>query len=548
MGIRDSTRAQVGRTDGSWRTPVPLTRGPPSDGVAIQVPPAASRPVPELGPGLWRDTAPARTPRPALADDLDTDVVVVGAGVVGLTAAVLAAEAGLGVALLEAHTVAHGTTGGTTGKVSSQNETRLATLQRQFGDEGPQTYTRANERGIAVVDELVARHHIACDHEHAPAHLVALHPSRVQEINAEGRAASAAGLEVETSDRLDELDLAVAAVLTFPDQRQHQPVRYAHGLADALVAAGGAVHEHTRVGSVARAGSGERRWRVTTASNRVTADHVIVATRLPIGLDRRLLFGRTAPMSAAGVAARVDRPTPSGMYLLQDADRTWSLRGSRSDVAGEHLVAVGLSAETGDRAALDGRGQGLAAWVGEHFPVREVTHAWMAQDQMPVDGRPYVGAMTKGLWAVTGLGKWGLAMGTAAAEAIVEQVMGRDDRYGGFFSPDRIEVTAGWRSLLEAQLRIGALFLGDRLRAHPRSPRLEPGEGRVVRDGPTPVATCRTRDGQVHSVSATCTHLGCLVRWNRDAQTWDCGCHGSRFAPDGSVLEAPATDPLRRRD
>lgn len=505
--------------------------------------------VPHLGPGLWRDTAPPSDPRPPLVDDVDADVVVVGAGIVGLTAAVLAAEAGLAVVLLEAQRVANGTTGGTTGKVTSQNETRLAALQRQFGDRGPQQYTLANERGIALVDELVERHAIDCDHERAPAHLVALHPSRVEEVEAEARAARVAGLHVDTSTDLDELALRPELVVTIPDQRQHHPVRYAQGLATAVESAGGTVHEQSPVTSVARASTGERRWAVSTATNRVTTDHVVLATRLPIGLDRRLLFGRSMPVSAGGVAATLDAPVPEGMYLLQDADRTWSLRGSRTAGVGEHLVAVGMSAETGSRTALSGRGQALADWVTEQFPGAALTHAWMAQDQMPVDGRPYVGAMTEGLWTATGFGKWGLAMGTAAAEAIVEQVMGREDRYGGFFSPSRIEVRSGWRKLLEGQLRIGALFVGDRLGARPGgAPDLEPGEGRVVRDGRTPVATCRTRDGQVHTVSATCTHLGCLVRWNQDAQTWDCGCHGSRFAPDGAVLEAPATEPLRPRD
>lgn len=512
------------------------------------MPAAPTPPVPPFGDGLWRDTAPARTPRPPLVEDLDVDVVVVGAGIVGLTTAVLAAEAGLGVAVLEAHEVAHGTTGGTTGKVTSQNETRLASLLEEFGDRGPQTYTLANERGLALFDELVDRYDIACDHERVPAHLVAMHPSRVAQVEAEAHASRVAGLHVETSDHLDELDLPIETMLTIPDQRQCQPVRYAHGLAEAIEAAGGTIAEGTPVTGVTKASAGERRWAVSTATNRVTADHVVLATRLPIGRDRRLLFGRSLPMTAAGLASRIGDPAPIGMYLFQEARRTWSIRGSRSDLAGEHLVAVGVSAETGEKEALAGRGERLADWVVDRWPVEEVTHTWMAQDQMPVDGRPYIGALTDGLWAVTGLGKWGLAMGTAAVESIVEQITGREDRYGGFFSPSRIELKAGWQSLITTQLHVGAMFVGDRLRTPLHAPDLEPGEGQVFRDGRTPVATCRTRDGEVHTVSATCTHLGCLVRWNRDAQTWDCGCHGSRFAPDGSVLEAPATAPLRPQD
>jgi nitrite reductase/ring-hydroxylating ferredoxin subunit len=337
--------------------------------------------------------------------------------------------------------------------------------------------------------------------------------------------------------------------LTVPDQRQMHAVLYSQGLAAAVLALGGAVHEQSRVVDVVAEHDGGRRWRVLTDQAEVRSDHVVLATRLPSHRDAKLLFGRTKPVSAVGIAARLEGATPRGMYLFQE-QRTWSIRSSRTARAGEHLVAVGMSEPTGDTAALGGRSEQLAAWVREHFAVASVDHAWMAQDQMPADGRPYVGALPgDGLWTATGFGKWGLAFGTAAAESLVARMRGAPDPLEGGFDTGRVEAPAGWKELLRANLRVGALFVGDRLRAQGGAEvDLEPGEGRLVRRGATTAAVARTHDGTVHAVSATCTHLGCLVRWNAEEQTWDCGCHGSRFAPDGEVLEAPATKPLRPVD
>jgi glycine/D-amino acid oxidase-like deaminating enzyme/nitrite reductase/ring-hydroxylating ferredoxin subunit len=508
------------------------------------------RPVPAPGGrreedgAYWRAARDETVTYPPVEGPRTVDVAVVGGGIVGLTTAVLAAEAGLEVAVLEAREIGSGTTGGTTGKFTVQNGSRLSQLRNRFGDDGAATYARASLRGIELVDRLVEEHGLACDLEVAPAHLASLGPDQDEQVRAEAEATRAAGVAAQVSDGVEELDLDTGVVLTVPDQRQLHAVKLCHGLAAAVVELGGSVHEHARVVDVGPGRHSLRRWLVLTDRGSVAADHVVLATRLPSSRDRRLLFGRTKPVSAVGLAARITAPTPRGMYLFE-GERTWSIRGSRPADGDERLIAVGVSEMTGDRPALGGRLEVLEGWTREHFPVQEVTHGWMAQDQQPSDGRPYIGPIGgEGIWTATGFGKWGLALGVGAAELLVGSMTRREDPYGGFFATGRLEPPAGWRSLLRANLRVGALFVGDRLRTPLRTPQLAPGEGRVVREGRRPVAVARDTEGRLHTVSATCTHLGCLVRWNEDAQTWDCGCHGSRFAVDGEVLEAPATVPL----
>ena len=74
------------------------------------------------------------------------------------------------------------------------------------------------------------------------------------------------------------------------------------------------------------------------------------------------------------------------------------------------------------------------------------------------------------------------------------------------------------------------------------------GEARTVPDRLGKKGVYRDFDGELHAVSLRCTHLGCLVRFNSAERSWDCPCHGSRFAPDGTVLEGPAVEPLPRRE
>jgi glycine/D-amino acid oxidase-like deaminating enzyme/nitrite reductase/ring-hydroxylating ferredoxin subunit len=492
----------------------------------------------------WRATAAERSDPPLLGER-DADVVVVGAGIVGLSVALLAVEAGLDVVVLEARQLASGTTGGTTGKVTSQNGTRLRELRGRFGADGARRYTQLTEGGIARLDELVDRYAIACDLEVAPAHLVSLIARRDRVVEEEATASREAGLTVTSDGELPEVSFRVRRSLTVPDQRQVHAVKLVHGLADAVTSAGGAVHADSRVVDVDPAG-GSRRWRVRTTRGVVTADDVVLATRLPTHRDTRLIFARTKPVSAVGIAGPVHAAAPVGMYLFKGT-RDWSIRGSRLSDGGEHLVAVGMSATTGDRQALRQRGDRLHAWTRDRWPLTDLTHVWMAQDQLAADERPLIGRLwADGVWTATGFGKWGLAAGSRRRRPAAR-------RHHRTLRPERRvlrHLTAGSARRVAdaaaANLRVSALLVGDHLRAGLRHDLddLAAGDGRVVRRGRHLVAVSRRDDGALDAVSAHCTHLGCLVRWNRQERTWDCGCHGSRFAPDGEVLDAPATASL----
>jgi len=76
---------------------------------------------------------------------------------------------------------------------------------------------------------------------------------------------------------------------------------------------------------------------------------------------------------------------------------------------------------------------------------------------------------------------------------------------------------------------------------------LAPGHGGVVDHGGQKVAAYRDEEGGLHVMSPRCTHMGCIVDWNDTERTWDCPCHGSRYAWNGEVIEGPAVKGLARQ-
>jgi len=73
---------------------------------------------------------------------------------------------------------------------------------------------------------------------------------------------------------------------------------------------------------------------------------------------------------------------------------------------------------------------------------------------------------------------------------------------------------------------------------------IAPSHGGVVTVDGRNLAVYRDEEGTVHALSPRCTHMGCTVDWNDAEKTWDCPCHGSRYALDGSVIQGPAEKAL----
>jgi Rieske Fe-S protein len=217
-------------------------------------------------------------------------------------------------------------------------------------------------------------------------------------------------------------------------------------------------------------------------------------------------------------------------------DRTWLLVG-------------GESHKTGQANARE-RYERLERWARERFGVDPMMR-WATQDQMPADGVPYVGPVdpiSRNVFVATGFRKWGLAMGIASAELLAAWVDRRDHPWRELFDTRRVRLRASAASLLKENANVALRFVGDRVTKRADVDSIERGEGRIVGAGVGQRAVYRDDDGELHALSARCTHLGCIVNWNSGEGTWDCPCHGSRFGPRGEVIMGPAVHGLERRD
>jgi len=491
---------------------------------------------------LWvAERADGAAPRyPSLPGDRTADVVVVGAGIVGLTTAALLVRSGHEVVVLEARSVGTGTSGNTTAKVSALQGSRYQKIVSDHGVPAAERYAEAQLEGLRWMDAQVRERSIECAWERRPAVSYATTSDGRRTVEREAESAAAAGLPVQLRNDVG-LPFPTTAAVVLEDQAQFNPGPYLRTLAAEVDAApNGAVFEGTRVTAV----QGHRDHVVVTErGQRVRARHVVVATLLPI-LDRGLFFARAKPKSSYIVALRASGELPTGMYLSVD-EPTRSLRTATTEM-GELLLVGGNGHPTGKEAPHARRYAELAEWARQHLPVTEIVAQWSAHDYETADHLPWVGPsspLTPHVTVATGFEKWGMTMGTAAALALHDRInhdpAGESARWADLFGPTRLArngIVRAARMNAEVAVELTAGWV------HADQPPAADGCGARRRRGILPVGGGEPGGDEVVVV---CSHLGGVCTWNEAERSWDCPLHGSRFEADGAVLTGPATRPLR---
>ncbi len=497
----------------------------------------------------WADTMATPPGSTDVRDAQAADVLVAGAGIVGMTSAILLQESGLEVAVLEPRGLSRSVTAHSTVKVSVGHGLTYSRISRTRGRAAAAAYAHANVAGMARLRRLVEELDIDCDLRWGQRHLIyAEQDDEVASVQGELSMAQQLGLPAVAVEDAG-LPVPVAAALAFEDQATFHPGRYLHGLASTFLARGGTLVTGVGLTGVAEH---EKACTVSTTGGPLTASRVVVATGYPV-LDRGGHFARLTATRSYGVAGVLPATSDDPGMTINVGSPTHSTRTVELD--GERLlVVVGEGHEVGHVTDTDERWQRLRAWAWQAFGVEDFRYHWSAEETRSDDLLPFAGLANPGarrVYTATGFAGWGMTNGTAAAALVRDLVTGREPpSWAPTFDARRAATALPGKQFLTRNLHVARTWATDRLCTAPPADgiaRLGPGEGAVFSVDGEDTAVSRDDAGGLHAVSAVCTHLGCNVAWNRGERSWDCPCHGSRFSPDGDVLHGPASSPLDER-
>jgi len=462
---------------------------------------------------LWLSTSNT-TSFQDLRGDLDVDVVIIGGGMAGIMAAYDLTKEHKKVALLEANRIATGTSGFT------------------------------NQWAIQRLEEIVREEHIDCAFHRADALLYTNDEAKYDEIKNEFAVAKEIGLPASFEKNVTGLPFPIKTALRFSNQAYFHPRKFILALADCITKNDGYIFENSKVEKIA---DGEV-CVVTTSNGKIKAKKVIVATNYPI-YDTGLLFLRMGQMRSYALAFHTDDEISSDMFIgLGDDEITVR---TYKEAASQWVIVGGQSHPVGSTQNTDLKYKKLEEIARKSFTIKNIDYKWSAQDASPLDRVPYIGKMpfSKNIFVTTGYSEWGMTTSILSAKVLSDCINEKENPWKEFYSPARLNFQAAAGKVLEQGKHVFK-GLSAHLTRHDDADlsHLHSGEARIIDYNGQKVAVSKDEHGKVRALSAVCTHLGCIVEWNKAEKSWDCPCHGSRFDATGKVIHGPAIKNLEKKD
>jgi glycine/D-amino acid oxidase-like deaminating enzyme/nitrite reductase/ring-hydroxylating ferredoxin subunit len=482
---------------------------------------------------------------PRLEEDLKAEVVVVGGGITGVTAAYLLKKAGLGVTLLERDHCGGADTGHTTAHLTCVTDLRLHKLAGRFGRDHSQAAWEAGRAAMDQIDQIVRDEGLDCDFARAPGYLHAPIGEEAGDEREGLRKDADLGLELGfEAEFLESVPFAGTPGVRFPNQAKFHPLKYLAGLLERIPGKKCHVFERTEVTEVEGAP-----LVVKANSHLVRCDYAVIATHVPLvgkaGLVSAALFqSKLASYTSYAIGAKVKRGTVPEALFWDTASPYHYLRADRHP-RHDYVILGGEDHKSGQESDPESLFRELERRLKSKLPEAKLTYRWSGQVVETNDGLPLIGETSERQFAATGFAGNGMTFGTLAAIMACDAAQGKKNPWRDLFDVHRKKLSSTWDYIRE-NLDYPYYMIRDRLSSTEGTTTrsLKAGAGKVLTLKGRRVAAYRDTKGDVVTLSPACTHLGCLVSWNAAESTWDCPCHGSRFKPTGQVLAGPAESPL----
>ena len=503
---------------------------------------------------FWFESAITPIAFEKLNNDIESDILIIGGGIAGLTTAYCLAKEGRNVILVEDGFIGSGETGRTTAQLTCALDDRYFELENTFGQPTSKLAAQSHTAAIEWIANTVKQHNISCYFKRVDGYLFSHASDTNENLQKEYKATQRAGLQTEMLNKIPSIAAEqVKWCIKFPNQAQFHILLYMKGLVDAFIQLGGKIYTETKAENITKEGA-------TANGFIIKANHIVVATNTPVN-DWVTMHTKQWPYRSYVIAAKIQKgKLPYSLWWdTGDQDSKWItkpyhyVRLEELNEQYDMLIAGGEDHRTGqaddEKIKEEDRYNNLEAWTRKKFPaIEKIEFKWSGQVMEPVDSLAFIGKNPgdENIYIITGDSGNGMTHGTLGGMIIKDIINENENPWIKMYSPSRITLKSTGDYLHEVGNMVSQYadwFTAEDIK---EASELKPGEGAIISSGMKKIAAFRDEQNNLHTCTAVCPHLGAILQWNADEKTFDCPMHGSRFTTEGKVINGPASTDLKK--
>jgi glycine/D-amino acid oxidase-like deaminating enzyme/nitrite reductase/ring-hydroxylating ferredoxin subunit len=479
---------------------------------------------------------------------ITADVVIIGAGITGITCAKLLSQAGKKVVVLEQNKVGEGTTRYSTGNLYATFGQYLHQLASKQDTTTMKQVVESRKSALDFIRRTIVDEKLSCEFKNVPWYLFSSEESGAKE-KIKNEKESLAQTRLYWRENLPaEFPFPHSEGVMVLDQAQMNPLQYVQELALKIEGPNCRIFENSQVLEIE---DGEEGCSVKTALATIKADFVVMATHTPKGIYGVHTSMEVKREYALAVTLKTKLPSPGIYWDVQDENKAkFSIRTCKNE-EGDYLLVLHEQHKVGHNKHDVSYVGEIEAYLQQFFEIDQVTYAWSAQQYNPVDHLPSIGWSTldQRIFIATGFSADGLIYGTLAGLIAHDLILGIQNPWQDLYNPNRFPTIKSVPHLVKHNFEVLKDLVVDYIKTSSSDvEKINEGEGKVLNFEGQHLAVYKSQEGDLKAVSAICPHMGCTVHWNDFEKSWDCPCHGSRFDLEGEVLEGPALEGLAKID
>lgn len=467
---------------------------------------------------IWLDNIKVHSCN-SVNEDLETDVLIIGGGIAGISTLYEAKTNNLKTILVERNTCGHGVTCKSTAKITYLQEKIYMNIRALVNYDMALKYLESQIGAVKLLKEIIENEHIKCDLKKVDSYLFTNKEDNINKLEEEYMFLKKANANVTYDNSI--LDLNVKKAIKVSDTYVFHPLKYINHLKEKYK---DSIYENSKVTKVEKI---DNYYIAYVNDFKIKTKYVVIATHYPYFLIPFMMPLKShIEVSYIGAkpnndfkeisAINIDKPVISIRYH-NSSDNNYLIYLYKS------FISSNIKSIKANFTNLKTQGNFEYIWSNKDI---------ITNDYIPYIGKIYEQDNT--LLMASGFNTWGFTNGTLAGKLIIDIILNKENKYIDLFSPNR-------KINLSKIVRF-PLDVGCSLKSILKSNKNNVNNKNVIykKIGKDNVAIYKDNNGKEHIVHNRCPHMKCGIVFNEIEQTWDCLCHGSRYDIDGKCIEGPS--------